>query len=159
MLNLDISLFFVALLVWFLMVVLNKIYFKPAGLVLEQRESKIESESSRIEFMTREIEEKTQQVEKNFFRKKEGIMSITIKWPQRKEIKSPRDLYGYIAYLAALTFIFSAKFLSETVRIILAIATIFIFLVTLAFTFLSEKDKQTKGKQKNIKNGMPRKVL
>ncbi len=63
MLNLDISLVFVALLVWLLMVVLNKIFFKPVGLVLEQRESKIESESSRIELMTREIEEKTQQVE------------------------------------------------------------------------------------------------
>lgn len=63
MLSLDISLVFVALLVWFLMVVLNKIFFKPVGLVLEQRESKIESESSRIESMTREIEEKAQQVE------------------------------------------------------------------------------------------------
>ncbi|MDQ1353187.1 MAG: hypothetical protein QG657_3493 [Acidobacteriota bacterium] len=64
MLNLDSSLFFVALLVWFLLVVLNKIYFKPVGQVLDQRESKIESESSRIETMTREIDEKTQQIEK-----------------------------------------------------------------------------------------------
>lgn len=64
MLNLDSSLLLVALLVWFLMVVLNKIYFKPVRLVLEQRETKIESESSRIESMTREIDEKTQQIEK-----------------------------------------------------------------------------------------------
>jgi F-type H+-transporting ATPase subunit b len=64
MLNLDISLFFVALLVWLLMLVLNKLYFKPVGQVLEQRESKIVSESSQIESMTREIEEKTQQIEK-----------------------------------------------------------------------------------------------
>lgn len=64
MLNLDSSLLFVALLVWLLMVVLNKIYFKPVGLVLEQRESKIESESNRIETMTYEIDEKTQQIEK-----------------------------------------------------------------------------------------------
>lgn len=64
MLNLDSSLLLVALLVWLLMVVLNKIYFKPVRLVLEQRESKIESETSRIEAMTREIEEKTQQIEK-----------------------------------------------------------------------------------------------
>ncbi|MCX6579046.1 MAG: ATP synthase F0 subunit B [Candidatus Aminicenantes bacterium] len=64
MLNLDNSLFFVALLVWLLMIVLNRIFFKPVGQVIMQRESKIENESNRIESMTREIEEKTQQIEK-----------------------------------------------------------------------------------------------
>jgi len=64
MLNLDASLFFVALLVWLLMIVLNRIFFKPVGQVIMQRESKIENESNRIESMTREIEEKTQQIEK-----------------------------------------------------------------------------------------------
>jgi F-type H+-transporting ATPase subunit b len=64
MLNLDNSLFFVALLVWLLMIVLNRIFFKPVGQVIEKREAKIESESTRIESMSREIEEKTQQIEK-----------------------------------------------------------------------------------------------
>jgi F-type H+-transporting ATPase subunit b len=64
MLNLNISLVFVALLVWLLMIVLNRIFFKPVEQVIMQRESKIENESNRIESMTREIEEKTQQIEK-----------------------------------------------------------------------------------------------
>ncbi|HLP45181.1 MAG TPA: ATP synthase F0 subunit B [Candidatus Kapabacteria bacterium] len=56
MLNLDISLIFVALLVWFLMTTLNRIFFKPVGYVIHQRESKIKSESSRIESIDGEIE-------------------------------------------------------------------------------------------------------
>jgi F-type H+-transporting ATPase subunit b len=63
MLNLDISLIFIALLVWFLMIVLNKLYFKPVGRIMAQRESKIHGESGQIESMTREIEEKTQHIE------------------------------------------------------------------------------------------------
>ena len=49
--------------VWFLMVVLNRLYFKPVGRIMAQRESKIQEESSRIDSMTREIEEKTQLIE------------------------------------------------------------------------------------------------
>ncbi|HLP61185.1 MAG TPA: ATP synthase F0 subunit B [Candidatus Deferrimicrobium sp.] len=56
MLNLDISLIFVALLVWFLMTTLNRIFFKPVGYVIHQRESKIKNESSQIESIDEEIE-------------------------------------------------------------------------------------------------------
>lgn len=57
MLNLDSSLFFIALLVWFLMTILNRIFFKPVGQVIRQRESKIENESRQIESLTGEIEQ------------------------------------------------------------------------------------------------------
>ncbi|MCP5107487.1 MAG: ATP synthase F0 subunit B [bacterium] len=63
MLNLDISVVVIALLVWLLMVLLNKIYFKPVGRVINERETKIEKESNQIESMTGEIEEKTQHIE------------------------------------------------------------------------------------------------
>lgn len=76
-------------------------------------------------------------------------MGKIIKWPQRKRINSPLDLYGYIAYLAAITFIISANFLSGTVRIILAISTNFIFLVALIFTLYSDKAKHDKDKRKS----------
>ena len=71
-------------------------------------------------------------------------MSKLIKWPQRKKLNSLLDLYGYIAYLAAITFIITANFLSGTVRIILAISTNFIFLVVLIFARYSDNDKQDK---------------
>jgi len=64
MLDLDISLFFISALVGILMVVLNKIYLKPVGQILEERETKIEKETNQIETMSRKIDEKTQDIEK-----------------------------------------------------------------------------------------------
>ena len=58
------NIIFVAALVWFLMTILNKIYYKPVGQVMEDRESKINRESNQIESMTHDIEEKTQHIEK-----------------------------------------------------------------------------------------------
>lgn len=56
MLNLDASLVFIALLVWFLMTILNRIFFKPVGQIIEDREAKKETESREIETMTKEID-------------------------------------------------------------------------------------------------------
>lgn len=63
MLNLDSSLFVVVVLVWILLMVLDKLYFKPVGKVIDERETKIERESAQIESMTNEIEEKTRHIE------------------------------------------------------------------------------------------------
>jgi len=63
MLNLDSSLFVVIALVWILMIVLNKIYFKPVKNVIDEREGKIAFESGKIDKMTQEIEEKTGRIE------------------------------------------------------------------------------------------------
>ncbi len=63
MLNLDITFVIIALLVWALMLVLDKLYYKPVSRILDQRETKIETETARIETMTTEIEEKTLHIE------------------------------------------------------------------------------------------------
>lgn len=63
MLNLDSSVFIVVVLVWLLLMVLDKLYFKPVGTVIDQREAKIKRESAQIESMTAEIEEKTRHIE------------------------------------------------------------------------------------------------
>lgn len=63
MLNLDSSLFVVIVLVWLLLMVLDKLYFKPVGAVIDERETKIKHESAQIESMTGEIEEKTRNIE------------------------------------------------------------------------------------------------
>lgn len=63
MLNLDSSLFIIVVLVWLLLMVLDKLYFKPVGAVIDKRETKIESETAQIESMSNEIEEKTRNIE------------------------------------------------------------------------------------------------
>jgi F-type H+-transporting ATPase subunit b len=63
MLELDITLIIVSVLVGFLMVILNHLYYKPIGQVIEERESKIATETNRIETNMRDIEEKTQHIE------------------------------------------------------------------------------------------------
>ena len=62
MLDLDISIFFIMFLVWFLMSILNKIYYKPVGNLIGERESKIKKDSEQIEALSNEIEEKTQKI-------------------------------------------------------------------------------------------------
>ena len=64
MLNLDISVIFISLLILLLMAVLNKIYYKPVGNIIKNREDKIKQDSTQLDTMTNEIEEKTQSIEK-----------------------------------------------------------------------------------------------
>ena len=63
MLNLDSSVFIVVVLVWLLLMVLDKVYFKPVGTVIDEREAKIKRESDLIDAMTADIEEKTLHIE------------------------------------------------------------------------------------------------
>ncbi len=63
MLELNISLIFISALVGILFLVLNRLYCKPIGQVLEARESKITNDTNLIETNLREIEEKTQHIE------------------------------------------------------------------------------------------------
>ncbi len=63
MLNLDSSLIVVVVLVWLLLMVLDKLYFKPVGKIIGERDTKIKRESAQIDAMTTEIQEKTQHIE------------------------------------------------------------------------------------------------
>ena len=63
MLNLDSSLLVIIALVWILMLILDRVYFKPVKDVIIKREGKISLESGQIEKMIQEIEEKTGRVE------------------------------------------------------------------------------------------------
>lgn len=75
MLDLDISVIFISLLILLLMVLLNKIYYRPVGNIIKKREDKIEQDSTRLESMTSEIEEKTLSIEKVLLdTKKETIL-------------------------------------------------------------------------------------
>ena len=63
MLSLDISVVFIIFIVWFLMLILNKVYYKPIGNIITQRETKIDSDTRQIESLTTEIENKTNRIE------------------------------------------------------------------------------------------------
>jgi F-type H+-transporting ATPase subunit b len=63
MLELNFTLIIVSVLVGFLMVVLNHLYYKPIGQVIEERESKIAAETNRIESNIKDIEGKTHHIE------------------------------------------------------------------------------------------------
>jgi F-type H+-transporting ATPase subunit b len=64
MLNLDASILVVIILISLLVKILNRIYFKPVGKIIDERENKISQDSRKLESMTVEIEEKTQDIEK-----------------------------------------------------------------------------------------------
>ena len=63
MLELNFSFVFIFLLIWGLMFVLNRIYFRPVGRILDEREARVKGDSEKLDSLVREIEEKTRRVE------------------------------------------------------------------------------------------------
>jgi F-type H+-transporting ATPase subunit b len=63
MLELNSSFVFVFLLIWGLMIVLNRIFFRPVGRILDEREARVKDDSEKLDSLVREIEEKTRRVE------------------------------------------------------------------------------------------------
>ena len=63
MLELNFSFVFVFLLIWGLMIVLNRIFFRPVGRILDEREARVKGDSEKLDSLVREIEEKTRRVE------------------------------------------------------------------------------------------------
>ena len=63
MLDLDSSVLMVFALIWILMVILNRLFFRPVGKVIQERESKIEQDNQEIERLTADLEAKTQRIE------------------------------------------------------------------------------------------------
>jgi F0F1-type ATP synthase membrane subunit b/b' len=62
-LELNFTIIIVPVLVEFLMVVLNQLYYKPIGQVIAEREFRIAAETNQIETNMRDIEEKTRHIE------------------------------------------------------------------------------------------------
>ncbi len=63
MLDLDITVLYIIIILWFLLVVLNKVFYKPVGKVIDEREKKIDTENSMIEELVSNIEKKSLEVE------------------------------------------------------------------------------------------------
>jgi len=76
MLDLDLSLVFISLLIWVLMVVLNRVYFRPIGGIIRQREEKIGKDSEDLADTRREIEAKTRAIEQKLASAKRDSVQI-----------------------------------------------------------------------------------
>jgi F-type H+-transporting ATPase subunit b len=64
MLDLDYSVLIIMSLVWILMVVLNKIFYRPVGNMLAKRENKVREDSEKLQSLTADIQTKTDLIEK-----------------------------------------------------------------------------------------------
>lgn len=85
MLNLDISVLVIIILIWLLMTILNKIYFRPVGKVIQEREDKVVSDSRELESMTLQIEEKTRSIENTLSDSKKKSMRMREELIQKGE--------------------------------------------------------------------------
>ena len=63
MLDLDITVVYTIIILWFLLVVLNKIFFKPIGRIINERENKSNTEEAEINRIKGDIESRSAKVE------------------------------------------------------------------------------------------------
>lgn len=76
MLDLDISVLVVLLLVWGLMFVLDKLFYKPIGNIVNTRDRKNKADVGRLEELSVGIEEKTRVVEEKLRQARRESMKI-----------------------------------------------------------------------------------
>lgn len=76
MLNLDISVLFILVLIWILMNILNRLYFKPIGEIVARRDKKIKDDSRELEILANDIEERTGQIEDVLAKAKKDSLKI-----------------------------------------------------------------------------------
>lgn len=85
MLDLNSSFLWIFFLVWLLYLVLNRIFFKPVGEIIDARETKIAADSQRQEGMMAEIETRTQAVESQLSQARKDARQIKEEWLENGE--------------------------------------------------------------------------
>ena len=76
MLELDFSLIVITLLVWSLMMILNRVFFRPIGGVIESRESKIQLDQSRLDSLAQQIQQHTHSLESDLRRGRQQAQAL-----------------------------------------------------------------------------------
>jgi len=89
MLDLDITVFYTIIILWTLLIVLNRIFFKPVSRVIDEREKKAETEKSEIERMKVEIDERSGKIESVL--KKARKDAVTVSEDLIREGESSRE--------------------------------------------------------------------
>jgi len=77
MLELDITVIYTIIILWLLLVILNKIFYKPVGRIINERESKAETELSEIENMKNDIEERSSAIESVLKRARKDSIAVS----------------------------------------------------------------------------------
>ena len=63
MLDLDITVIYTIIILWTLLIILNKIFYKPVGGIINEREQKSETENTAISSMKIDIEDRATKIE------------------------------------------------------------------------------------------------
>lgn len=79
MLDLDITVFYTIIILGVLLFVLNKIFYKPVGNIINERERKSETENSEIERMKADIKDRSARIESVMKKAKKDSIGISEK--------------------------------------------------------------------------------
>ncbi len=63
MLDLDITVIYTIIILWLLLIILNKIFYKPVGRIIGERENKSKTENTEISSMKSDIEDRASKIE------------------------------------------------------------------------------------------------
>jgi F-type H+-transporting ATPase subunit b len=85
MLDLNSSLLWIFFMVWGLYLVLTRIFFKPIGKIIDEREAKIAADSNRLQGMMSQVEIHTQALEIQMDQARKDALQIREEWSKKGE--------------------------------------------------------------------------
>jgi len=85
MLDLNSSLLWIFFMVWGLYLVLTRIFFKPVGKIIDEREAKIAADSKRLQGMVSQVEIHTQALETQMAQARKDALQIREEWSRKGE--------------------------------------------------------------------------
>ncbi|MCX6556832.1 MAG: hypothetical protein NTW95_05285 [Candidatus Aminicenantes bacterium] len=85
MLELNSSLLWIFFMVWGLYLVLTRIFFKPVGTIIAEREGRVAADSQRLQGMLDQVESHTQSLEKQIAQARKEAAQIREEWLAKGE--------------------------------------------------------------------------
>ena len=85
MLDLNSSLLWIFFMVWGLYLVLTRIFFKPVGKIIDEREAKIAADSKRLQGIVSQVEIHTQALETQMAQARKDALQIREEWSRKGE--------------------------------------------------------------------------
>jgi F-type H+-transporting ATPase subunit b len=85
MLDLNSSLLWIFFMVWGLYIVLNRIFFKPVGKIIDEREAKVAADTNRLQGMMDQVEIHTQALETQMTQARKDALQIREEWSRKGE--------------------------------------------------------------------------
>jgi F-type H+-transporting ATPase subunit b len=92
MLDLNSSLFWIFFMVWGLYLVLTRIFFKPVGKIIAEREARIAADAGRLQNMMNQVEIHTQTLETQMAQARKDAALIREEWSLKGEDVRTRSL-------------------------------------------------------------------